>query len=122
MKKNYTPSPAHCRIFLRKIRISCFIGIDQAETEVPQQLLLDVEITPEALPAADTPAVNYAAVLHCLQTFAAGKRHDLLENFALQAATAIMNEFAVAAVRLYCCKPHPFANLGEAGAEVRLEK
>ncbi|MGU9951136.1 MAG: dihydroneopterin aldolase [Gammaproteobacteria bacterium WSBS_2016_MAG_OTU1] len=108
----------HCRIFLRQMSISCKIGIDPAEQQTPQKLILDVEITPAADDASSILSVDYAAVFYRLQTFAAAKQHTLLETFAAEVADILLNEFAIAAVRVVCEKPRPFAGLGGAAAEI----
>ena len=88
-------SAPHFRIFLRGIRFYCRIGIDAAEREVRQKLLADVEIVPIATSESSAlPAVDYAAVLRRLRVFAESKQHDLMENFAEEAADIILNEFA----------------------------
>lgn len=109
-----------CRIILRQLRLFCKIGIDPAEQEIAQQLLTDIDITPSADSVADSavPSVDYAAVIIRLREFAAAKPHALMENFARQAATMIITEFAADTVRIYCRKPRPFADIEEAGVEI----
>ncbi|MGI9305711.1 MAG: dihydroneopterin aldolase [Gammaproteobacteria bacterium] len=98
------------------MRLFCKIGIDPAEACAPQLLLADIEIAPVRR-AENTPVVDYAAVFRRLQSFAAEKQHGLMEEFAEQAAQIILSEFAAEEVRIYCRKPRPFADLGEAGVE-----
>ena len=72
--------------------------------------------------AENYPAADYAAVFRRMQSFAAGKQHGLMEEFALEAARIILAEFAAESVRVYCRKPRPFAALGEAGAEITVRR
>ena len=115
-----TTATPNCRIFLRRLRLFCKIGIDPAECETAQHLLLDVEITPANDGKPDTPVVDYATVMRRMEQFAAEKQHALLETFAREAAEIIAAEFDVAHVRVTCRKPRPFSQLEEAGAEVSL--
>lgn len=113
---------SNCRIFLRQLHLFCKIGIDPAECEVIQHILLDVEIAPANSSEPNTPAVDYAAVMRRMEQFASEKQHTLLETFAQEAAEIIMAEFDAAHVRIICRKPRPFLQLEEASAEVALER
>lgn len=107
---------------MRDLRLHCVIGIDPAEREAPQQVVLDIEIAlaraaGEAADGVPRPAVDYAAVMRRMQEFAASKPHGLMEDFAAEAAGVIVSEFDAAEALVRCRKPRPFSNLGEAAAE-----
>ena len=116
------PPARDCRIFLRQMSVLCKIGIDPAEREAAQRLMLDVDIAPSAEASSPLPAVDYAEVFHRLQTFAAGKQHALMEDFASEVADILLEEFAIAEVRVRCEKPRPFPGLAAAAAEVIRKK
>lgn len=109
-------------IILRGLSLKCIIGIDAAEKCVRQLLLLDVVLNPDKAAAADTPAVDYHAVVCCLHNLAAQSRHGLMEDFAEEAATVLLREFNISRVRVYCRKPKPLAGLAEAGVEIIRER
>ena len=86
-----------------------------------QTLLLDADITVAVAPNDDTaPVVNYRTLVEKLRQLAATSDFGLMENFAAQAAALLCAEQSVGGVRVYCRKPKPFADLGEAGVEARL--
>ena len=106
------------RIILRGLRLSCIIGIDAAEKDIAQRVLVDADITPATAQTSDLPTIDYAAVVRRLREFAAAKSHGLLETFAEEAAELVLAEFTAVEIRLYCRKPSPFADLEEAGVEI----
>lgn len=106
-----------CRIFLRRMVVSCKIGVDRAEAHAPQMLLVDAEIIP-----ARGAFCDYAAVRRRLRALAESKQHGLMEDFAREAAEMILAEFPAEKARIVCRKPRPFADVGEAGAEVEIRR
>ena len=109
---------SHCRIFLRQLRLYCKIGVDAAEQDIKQYLLIDIDITPATASHNARPAVDYARVAKAIQALADDKHYALIENIADDIANMILANFAARAVRIYCRKPKPFAYLGEAGVEI----
>ena len=98
--------------------MKCIIGIDAAEKQVRQLLVLDIILNPAQTTAADTPAVDYHAVVCRLRLLAAESRHGLMEDFAEEVAAVLLCEYDVSRVRVYCRKPKPLAGLAEAGVEI----
>ncbi|MGI9337024.1 MAG: dihydroneopterin aldolase [Gammaproteobacteria bacterium] len=110
------------RIFLRGLRLSCFIGVDAAEQHVRQAVVMDAEITPlagdNAADGAFVPAVDYAVLARRLREWAEQNHHHYVEDLAAAAADLIIKEFAAAEVRIHCAKIRPLAGLDQFGAEV----
>lgn len=112
------------KLILRDLRLHCLIGVDPAERRIRQPLLVDADIVLAAADgggaADDTPLVDYRAAADALRKLAKDEQFGLMETFAQKAAETLLEFAGAAAVRIYCRKPAPFADLGAAGAEVSL--
>ena len=111
------------KIILRELRLSCRIGIDEAERHCRQTVTVDAEISLRAAPAGDdAPSVDYAAAAEGLRALAARQEFGLMETFARACAELLMKNAEVCAVCVVCCKPKPFADLAAACARVCLQR
>ena len=110
------------KIFINDLRLETRIGVYDWERHLPQTIRLDLEI---ALPS-DTPfasgkledALDYAAIVARIKTFAKDNPHPLLERFAEAVAQIVLTEFGVPGLRLRVAKLAPLPGVKEIGIEI----
>ena len=96
------------RILISGLHTAAHIGVSEAERAQPMMLRLDVELSLSLRQAgqsdrlADT--VDYAAVAQRLRDWCTTSRCRLLEALAETLAMQLLDEFAIAWVRLTVCK------------------
>lgn len=96
-------------VFLEGLEVTCRIGVDAAEREKPQLLLVDLDAALDTRPAAadDNLArtVDYAALAGLARRVAASRPFHLVEALAEEICTAVLAAFpTVVAVRLKVSK------------------
>jgi 7,8-dihydroneopterin aldolase/epimerase/oxygenase len=106
-------------IFIHDLRVETRIGVYEWELRLAQTVRLDIEL---GLPSdvvfrtgdfAD--ALDYAAVVKRLQSFAADHPHRLLERYAQAIADLLMDEFGAPWVKVRVAKLAPIAGVKELG-------
>ena len=111
-------------VFIEALEIECVIGIYDWERKIKQPVVLDIEMafdnrTPAASDdIADT--LDYKAVSKRLIQFVSESSYGLVETLAENCCRIILDEFAVAHVRLKLSKPG--AVRGAKAVGVRLER
>jgi len=112
-------------IGLHGLRIQCIIGIHPHERGQEQPLIVDIEVHRDFAAAASTDdfahTSDYAAMAEILTELARRRRYQLLETFAEEAATLLLEQFPeVDSLRLEIRKPEavPAAD----AAFVRIER
>lgn len=102
------------KIFISGLEIQALIGIYPEERELPQPLLLDIELYTDTRKAAASEAiadtVDYDALAKRLQQLAAETKFLLLEALAEYLAQRVLQEFAVQGLRLRIHKPMAIKN------------
>src|ERR1700683_4141651 len=104
---NYPPVPD--RIFLRGLAVDCIIGFVDWERRVKQTVVIDLEMAIDCRRAANRDDVadtlNYKTVAKRLIAFVEGSSFNLVETLVERVAALILEEFAVAWVRVTLSKP-----------------
>ena len=97
------------KIFIRALKAEAIIGIYDWERQVKQTVLIDVEIGADVRKAALSDSIddtlNYKRVAKRVLAFVESSRCRLVETLSEQIAMLILEEFAVAAVRVELSKP-----------------
>jgi 7,8-dihydroneopterin aldolase/epimerase/oxygenase len=94
---------------IRKLALTCSIGVYEWERQAPQHVLVDVDLPLEVAAAAakdqleDT--LDYTRLVSCLRSVASARHYNLLETLAERMAENILGEFGVAWVRICVDKP-----------------
>jgi dihydroneopterin aldolase len=110
------------RIFLHGLAVDCIIGFIEWERRIKQTIVLDVEMPVDCARAAASDDVadtlDYKRVAKRLITFVEGSEFKLVETLAHRAALLILEEFAVAWVRLSVNKPGAIRHSKDVGVAV----
>lgn len=90
------------RIFVRGLRVSTCIGVPDEERATPQEVELDLEITPtarfETLGDDIAGTIDYAAVVTRVEALAGAEPRRLVEVLARDVAETVLREFGAASV------------------------
>jgi 7,8-dihydroneopterin aldolase/epimerase/oxygenase len=109
-------------IFIHDLRLDTKVGVYDWERELPQTIRIDLDIgLPSARPFETgdlADAIDYAAVVARLRTFAAEHRHALLERFAEAMAAVVLDEFGAQSVKLRVAKLGALPGVREIGVAI----
>jgi len=96
-------------IFLRDMKVETVIGIWEWERKIRQTVSIDLDMSADIRKAAASDSVedtlNYKSVAKRLQAFVGDSSFQLVETLAEKIATIVLEEFAVAWVRVRLSKP-----------------
>lgn len=110
------------RVFLSDLVVETIIGIHPWEREVPQRLVLQLEVAVDVAAVAATDdialTVDYAALSERLREFIRDGRYRLLETLAEEAAAMIQSEFGVSWLSLKVGKPGAVTTAREVGVQI----
>jgi dihydroneopterin aldolase len=111
-------------IFLRELTVEVVIGIQEWERRVRQVVKIDLEMAADAKRAALTDRIedtlNYKLVAKRITAFASESRFQLVETLAERIAGLVLEEFAVAWVKVTVNKPGAIRGAKDVG--VRIER
>ena len=109
-------------IFVQELRVETRIGVYAWERQLCQTLVIDLEL---AIPSAKAfssddfaDALDYAAVVKRVQTFASDHPHKLLERFAEALADVLRAEFGSPWVKVSVAKLAPVAGVKRLGVVI----
>jgi dihydroneopterin aldolase len=109
-------------IFVQELRVDTRIGVYAWERHLSQPLLIDLEL---AIPSSKAfvsddfaDALDYAAVVKRVQTFAKDHPHKLLERFAEALADLLRAEFGSPWIRVSVAKIAPVAGVKRLGVVI----
>jgi dihydroneopterin aldolase len=109
-------------IFIRELRVETRIGVYAWEQHKSQPLVIDLDLE---LPSAKAfasdefgDALDYAAIVKRVQSFAADHPYRLLERFAEALAELLMSEFGAPWVRVSVAKLAPLAGVARLGVAI----
>jgi len=85
-------------VFIKGLTAACVIGIYDFEREILQDVVLDIEM--EANIKDIEQAIDYKAVSDRIIAFIKKSEFQLIETLAERICAIILNEFAVASVKL----------------------
>jgi dihydroneopterin aldolase len=96
-------------IFIHALKTEAIVGIFEWERQVKQSVILDIEFSADIRKAALTDSIddtlNYKRVAKRVLAFVEESRFHLVETLAEHVAMLILEEFAVAWVRISLSKP-----------------
>ena len=96
-------------IFLQDMKVETVIGIWEWERKIRQTVSIDLDMSADIRKAAASDSVedtlNYKSVAKRLQAFVGDSSFQLVETLAEKIATIVLEEFAVAWVRVRLSKP-----------------
>jgi dihydroneopterin aldolase len=111
-------------IFIHALKTETIVGIFDWERQVKQTVILDIEFSADIRKAALTDSIddtlNYKRVAKRVLAFVEESRFHLVETLAEHLAMLILEEFAVAWVRISLSKPGAIRNSRDVG--VTLER
>ena len=111
-------------IFLRELTVEVVIGIQEWERRVRQVVKIDLEMAADAKRAALTDRIedtlNYKLVAKRITAFVSESRFRLVETLAERIAGLVLEEFAVAWVKVTVNKPGAIRGAKDVG--VRIER
>ncbi len=110
------------RIFITDLRLETRIGVYEWEQHLAQTIRLDLDIT---LPS-DKPftsgkledALDYAAVVARIKSFASENPYPLLERFTEAVAQIVLTEFGARGVKVRVAKLAALPGVKEIGIEI----
>ena len=110
------------RIFLHGLTTECIIGFIDWERRVKQTVVLDIELPADCRRAAIRDEVadtlDYKQVAKRVLTFIEASEFKLVETLAHRVALLILEEFAVAWVRIALNKPGAIRNSHDVGVVI----
>ncbi|WMS85579.1 dihydroneopterin aldolase [Pleionea litopenaei] len=96
-------------VFIEQLTVDTVIGVYDWERKIRQKLILDVEMgfDIKAAAASDdlSKALDYSAVATALTQFIESTEFKLVETLVEQSAELVLNQFAVAWVKIKLAKP-----------------
>ncbi len=111
-------------IFIHGLKTETIVGIFDWERQVKQTVLLDVEFSADIRRAALSDSIddtlNYKGVAKRVLAFVEASSFHLVETLAEHIAMLILEEFAVASVRISLSKPGAIRGSKDVG--VKLER
>lgn len=117
-----TTMVADDRIFLRGLQIDCIIGFIDWERQLKQTVVIDLELPCDCARAAASDAVadtvDYKQVAKRVLAFVGDSQCQLLETLAHRLAEALLDEFALAWVRLSINKPGAIRHSRDVGVSI----
>ena|SRR6478736_1757876 len=109
-------------IFIHDLRIETNVGVYAWERQLPQTVRVDLDIgLPSSRPFETgelADAIDYAAVVARIRTFARANTHALLERFAEAIATLVLDEFGAQSVKLRVAKLGALPGVREIGVAI----
>jgi 7,8-dihydroneopterin aldolase/epimerase/oxygenase len=110
------------RIFLHGLTAECIIGFIDWERRVKQTVVLDIELPVDCRRAAVsdevTDTLDYKKVAKRVLAFIEASEFKLVETLAHRVAVVILEEFAVAWVRIALNKPGAIRNSRDVGVVI----
>jgi dihydroneopterin aldolase len=110
------------KILIRQLQVDAIIGIHDYEKQQKQPVLIDLDLTFDCLPAAQSDdikdALDYFAVCERVTHFVSSSRYELIETLAEAITELIFNEFPCEQIELTLCKPNAVANTASVGVQI----
>jgi dihydroneopterin aldolase len=125
LARSDSTDPLMNTIFIHDLRLDTKVGVYAWERELPQTIRVDLDIgLPSSRPFETgdiADAIDYAAVVARVRTFAQQHPHALLERFAEAIATLILDEFGAQSVKLRVAKLGVLPGVREIGVAIERE-
>jgi dihydroneopterin aldolase len=115
-------SVQHDRIFLRGLTTECIIGFIDWERQVRQKVVIDLEMPCDCARAAERDEVadtcDYKLVAKRILAYVEASEFRLLETLAHRLALILIEEFALAWVRISINKPGAIRHSRDVGVSI----
>jgi dihydroneopterin aldolase len=114
------------RIFLRGLAVECTIGFIEWERRVKQTVVIDLEIPVDCAHAAQTDdvaaTVDYKQIAKRIIAFVEASEFMLVESLAHRTALLLLQEFALAWVKLSVNKPGAIRGSRDVGVSIERQR
>jgi 7,8-dihydroneopterin aldolase/epimerase/oxygenase len=114
------------RIFLHGLRTECIIGFIDWERQMPQTVLIDLELPCDAARAAATDRVadtiDYKRIAKRVLAWAQTSEYQLLETFAHRLALLLLEEFPLQWVKVRVSKPGAIRHSRDVGVTLQRDR
>ena len=114
------------KIYLSGLEIETIVGIWDWERQIPQTVVIDLEMAADIARAARTDSIedtlNYKLVSKRVQALVRESGFQLVETMAEKTAEVIMTEFDVPWVRVRINKPGAIRGARDVGVEIERGK
>ncbi len=118
------PATGDVIISLSGVELHTNHGVTDAEQELGQRMLFDLELVPEDVSATETDeiegTVDYGAVTDFLASAATSVRYRTLERLVTVIADGLLESFPLVEVRVRATKPEPPVPFSMDGASVEV--
>ena len=109
-------------IFLTGLECQCIIGFIDWERRVPQTVVLDLELPCDCVKAAGSDSVadtvDYKSVAKRVLAYVGASQFQLLETLAQKLAELLLEEFALAWIRIRIHKPGAIRHSKDVGVAI----
>ena len=109
-------------IFLGGLECECIIGFIDWERRVPQKVVIDLELPCDCAHTARTDSVadtiDYKLVAKRVLSFVGASQFQLLETLAQRLAELLLEEFALAWIRIRINKPGAIRHSRDVGVAI----
>lgn len=113
-------------VFIRGLKARTIVGIFEWERRLPQSIMLDIEMTTDIRPAAESDsiddALDYKRVAKAVVQHVEESRFQLVESLADSIARRILQDFDVAAVELTLNKHGALSDAADVGIRIRRDR
>lgn len=114
------------RLRLEGAQLETRIGVPEEERVWPQQLVLDIEFTLDARPAARTDSIahtiDYAELWNTVIEVARARPRALLETLAEDISTALFAHYPLTELQISILKPAALRARGVAGVRLTIQR
>ena len=105
------PSNPKVTIQLRQVSVHTNHGVSEAEREIGQRMVFDIDLVPDECPATGTDdlagTIDYGAVTELLVTTATERSYLTLERLSMVVAERLLGAFPAESVRVRAHKVEP---------------
>lgn len=113
-------------IFLREMRLSAIVGVDEWEQREPQPILVSVAASVDARRAGASDdladSLDYRALADDIAAYVERSRHLLVESLATAIARIVILEHGASRARVRVEKPHAIERAAGVGVEIERER
>ncbi len=110
-------------VYIRGLRARTIVGIFEWERRLPQEIVLDIEMSTDIRPAAKSDAIedalDYKAVAKAVVAHVEASRFQLVERLADSICQLVVRDFAVAEVALVLNKKGALSDAADVGVRIR---
>ncbi|VFP79763.1 dihydroneopterin aldolase [Candidatus Erwinia haradaeae] len=106
-------------LFIKQLTVTATVGIHDWEKNIPQKLLLDIEIACDQRVAASSDNIkdclNYSDIVKAIISLISKGNFNLIERVAEDVASCLLNKFFASWVRVQVSKPNAISQTQHVG-------